>query len=87
MASNGLVANQAKTEFMVLNNKEKNSLMEIQVGNTTVQRTDHTKHLSLKMFLIDNSILLKRINDSFIHYRPEKDECPDYLIGVLYTPN
>ena len=32
MASNGLVANQGKTEFLLLNCKEKTELKEIRVG-------------------------------------------------------
>ena len=47
MASNGLVANQSKTEFLVLNSKEKNPLTEITVGNSVVLRTDHTKLLGI----------------------------------------
>ena len=47
MASNGLVANQSKTEFLLLNNKEKTALTEITVGNTKVLRTGHTKLLGI----------------------------------------
>ena len=41
MASNGLVANQSKTEFMVLNEKDKTSLTlrELTVGNVKISRT------------------------------------------------
>ena len=49
MASNGLVANKAKTEFMVLNEKVKSSLTEIKVGDTMIQRTDHTKLLGIQI--------------------------------------
>ena len=47
MASNGLVANQGKTEFLLLNSKEKETLEEIRVGNTLVTRTDNTKLLGI----------------------------------------
>ena len=39
MASNGLIANQAKTEFVLLNAKKGVELSEIQVGETSVKRT------------------------------------------------
>ena len=41
MAFNGLVANQSKTEFMVLNEKDKTSLTlrELTVGNVKISRT------------------------------------------------
>ena len=49
MASNGLVANQSKTEFLVLNEKDKTSteLREINVGDTSISRTTHTKLLGV----------------------------------------
>ena len=47
MASNGLVANQSRTEFLLLNNRDKTALPEITVGNSTVSRTDHTKLLGI----------------------------------------
>ena len=49
MASNGLVANQSKTEFLVLNEKNKNdgSLDQIQVGDTAVNKTGSTKLLGI----------------------------------------
>ena len=49
MASNGLIANQSKTEFMVLNEKDKTSpvLKSLVVGEVTVQRTSHTKLLGV----------------------------------------
>ena len=49
MASNGLVANQAKTEFLLLNEKRTHdlTLTEIKVGNTIIKRTDHTKLLGV----------------------------------------
>ena len=49
MASNGLIANQAKTEFMVLNEKDKNSLVlkSLTVGNAVIERTKHTKLLGV----------------------------------------
>ena len=49
MASNGLIANQAKTEFLLLNepaNAER-SLTEIKVGNTMVSRCSSTKLLGI----------------------------------------
>ncbi len=49
MASNGLVANQSKTEFLVLNEKNKTDgvLSKILVGDTTVNRTGSTKLLGI----------------------------------------
>ena len=51
MASNGLVANQTKTEFLLLNEKPKDThnLSEIRVGNSTIRRTPHTKLLGVKI--------------------------------------
>ena len=51
MASNGLVANQSKTEFLVLNEKNKTdqSLCQIQVGDATVTRTESTKLLGIQI--------------------------------------
>ena len=49
MASNGLIANQAKTEFLLLNDKGDSNLREIRVGETTVQRTSNTKLLGIRM--------------------------------------
>ena len=49
MASNGLVANQSKTEFLLLNEKENDpvGLKEVKVGNTMVQRTNETRLLGV----------------------------------------
>ena len=49
MASNGLIANKAKTEFLALNVRNKNShvLDSIVVGDVTVMRTDKTKLLGV----------------------------------------
>ena len=49
MASNGLIANQAKTEFLVLNEKDQTDelLNKLKVGNTIIQRTNHTKLLGI----------------------------------------
>ena len=51
MASNGLVANQGKTEFLLLNEKTSTGppLTEILVGNSTIQRTSHTKLLGIQI--------------------------------------
>ena len=51
MASNGLVANQLKTEFLVLNekNKEDGILHQIKVGGTQIERTDSTKLLGINI--------------------------------------
>ena len=51
MASNGLVANQSKTEFLLLNerNTKEPPLTEIMVGSTTITRTDHTKLLGIQI--------------------------------------
>ena len=49
MASNGLVANQSKTKFLVLNEKNKTdgALCQILVGDTTVNRTGSTNLLGI----------------------------------------
>ena len=48
MASNGLVANQKKTEFMVLNEKVKTGLLDdIAVGDVIIKRTTSTKLLGI----------------------------------------
>ena len=49
MAFNGLVANQGKTEFLLLNDKTRNEnpFSEILVGSTIVKRTDRTKLLGM----------------------------------------
>ena len=49
MASNGLIANKAKTEFLLLNEKGDSHLSEIRVGDTLIQRTDHTKLLGIQI--------------------------------------
>jgi hypothetical protein len=49
MASNRLVANQSKTEFLVLNYKRGPGPQEIRVGDTMVQRTSHTKLLGINI--------------------------------------
>lgn len=51
MASNGLVANQSKTEFLLLNEKNASNqpLNEIKVGDTFIQRTQHTKLLGMQI--------------------------------------
>ena len=51
MASNSLVANQVKTEFMLLNerNTSEPTLNGIMVGSTKVMRTDHTKLLGIQI--------------------------------------
>ena len=51
MASNGLVANQGKTEFLLLNEKASDvfGLNEIIVGDTTIKRTSHTKLLGMQI--------------------------------------
>ena len=49
MASNGLIANQAKTEFLLLNAKKEVDLQEIMVGETSVSRTKSTKLLGIQI--------------------------------------
>ena len=51
MATNELVANQGKTEFLLLNEKCANDppLAEITVGNTTIKWSTHTKLLGIQM--------------------------------------
>ena len=49
MASNGLVANKLKTEFLVLNEKDKTNspLLQIRVGDVLVDRTESAKLLGM----------------------------------------
>ena len=51
MASNGLVANQSKTEFLLLNEKRAHAepFTEIRVGDTIINRTQHTKLLGIQI--------------------------------------
>ena len=49
MASNELMANQSKTEFLVLNYKTGPGLQDIRVGDAMVQRTSHTKLLGINI--------------------------------------
>ena len=49
MASNGLIANQAKTEFIWLNARENVDLKEITVGETSVNITQNTKLLGIQI--------------------------------------
>ena len=67
MASNGLVANQSKTEFLLLDEKNNSepSLTEVRVGNATINRTDHTKLLGIQ--IEESQEWNKHINNSFIH--------------------
>ena len=47
MASNGLIANVSKTEFMILNDREQNKEATIKVGNSTVTQTQTAKRLGI----------------------------------------
>ena len=49
MGSNGLVANPSKTEFMLLNNKDKENIRTIRVGRVEIQETDKAKLLGIIM--------------------------------------
>ena len=49
MASNGLIANQSKTEFLVLNEKGNVHLAELRVGDTLIKRNYHTKLLGIQI--------------------------------------
>ena len=51
MASNGLVANPSKTEFMLLNNKENVGQNKIKVGETEVKEVNSAKLLGM---MLDN---------------------------------
>ena len=44
-ASNGQVANPSKTEFILLNNKDKENIRMIRVGAAEIQETDKAKLL------------------------------------------
>jgi hypothetical protein len=70
MASNGLVANASKTEFLFLNEKVSNEepLTEIRVGQTMIQRSYSTKLLGV---MIDENqdwrVQLKTVTTSLNH--------------------
>ena len=49
MASNGLVANHSKTEFLVIKYKTGLGLQEIRFGDTMDQRLSHTKLLGINI--------------------------------------
>ena len=50
MASNGLVANPSKTEFMILNSKDSGSPRKIRVGNSIVKEVKSAKLLGMVMY-------------------------------------
>ena len=45
MASNGLVANASKTEFMLINDKNKEEVKEVREGDTAVVQSHSAKLL------------------------------------------
>ena len=49
MASNGLVANPSKTEFLMLNNKDKERIRKIRVGEAMIPQTRRAKLLGIHM--------------------------------------
>ena len=49
MASNRLVGNPSKTEFMLRNNKDKENIRTIRVGAAEIQETDKAKLLGIIM--------------------------------------
>ena len=49
MASNGLVANPSKTEFMIINNKSSDTPRKIRVGNSEVEEVRSAKLLGMTM--------------------------------------
>ena len=92
MASNGLVANQAKTEFLLLNEKKSDltPLTEIKVGNITVHRTAHTRLLGVQ--IDDNqgwdthvNRLISALNQRLFIIRRIAQHLPrDRLINVVH---
>ena len=52
MASNGLVANASKTEFMLINGKEKGQKRKIRVGDSLVKQTQSAKLIGLSYHII-----------------------------------
>ena len=49
MASNGLVANTSKTEFIILNAKDSNITTQIRVGSSMIEEVKCAKLLVLKV--------------------------------------
>ena len=93
MASNGLVANQAKTEFLVLNEKANSNvnLSQIKVGGFTVTRTTHTKLLGI---IIEESqewsnhfkILQSSLNSRLFIIRRLKNQIPsNKIISIVHS--
>ena len=93
MASNGLIANESKTEFLLLNEKLNSSptMTEIIVGSTAVQRCNSTKLLGI---MIDDaqdwSVHFKTVRTSlnqrlFVIRRIARQIPRDKLINVLHS--
>ena len=93
MASNGLVANKAKTEFLVLNQKDKTStiLSTITVGDQIINRTNDTKLLGVYIeesqeWTVQLKNLKSSLNQRLWVIRRIKRQLPkDKLIGVVHS--
>jgi len=93
MASNGLVANQSKTEFLMLNDKGKSGtvLEEVIVGNATVKRTSHTKLLGIVIeetqeWPIHFANLEKSLNQRLFLIRRIARQIPqNKLMGIVHS--
>jgi hypothetical protein len=93
MASNGLVANKAKTEFLVLNEKDKTStiLSTITVGDQIINRTNDTKLLGVYIeesqeWTVHLKNLKSSLNQRLWVIRRIKRQLPkDKLIGVVHS--
>ena len=93
MASNGLVANQKKTEFLVLNEKDNTSqlLENITVGNVIIARTDSTKLLGV--FIEESQewnehlrVLKNSLNQRLFVIRRIKRQIPrSKLMGIVHA--
>ena len=93
MASNGLVANQTKTELLILNekNKEESVLQKIRVGSTYIERTDSTKLLGI--YINDKQdwtnhykTLRNALNQRLFVIRRVQRQIPqDKVMGVVHS--
>jgi hypothetical protein len=93
MASNGLIANEAKTEFLLLNEKPKyrQELIDLVVGDITVKRTNQTRLLGVVIDEAQNwSEQLNKLSSSlnqrlFVIRRVSRQIPRNKLINVVHS--
>ena len=93
MASNGLVANQSKTELLIINdkNKEENTLQKIRLGNTFIEQTNSTKLLGIYInekqdWTNHYKTLRNSLNQRLFVVRRVQRQIPkDKVMGVVHS--